>query len=193
MSGLPGVGKSAIADALAVHMSAVVVSVDELEAAMLRSGIERSFETGLAAYNAGATIAAHQLRLGVTVIADAANYLEVGRQIWCSAAEAAGAGIRAIEVVCSDERLHRERLAARARAPSSPSPNLRGQTSFDSETRPRRGREIVSSSTVSTSSQQTSHGRSPIWPLSRDERGSRRRSRRGGRDRSSPRVRRAPR
>ena len=29
MSGLPGVGKSAIADVLAVRMSAVVVSVDE--------------------------------------------------------------------------------------------------------------------------------------------------------------------
>jgi predicted kinase len=81
MSGLPAVGKSAIADALAARMRAVVVSVDELEAAMLRSGIERSFETGLAAYNVGAAIAEHQLRLGITVIADAANYLEVGRQI----------------------------------------------------------------------------------------------------------------
>ena len=115
MSGLPAVGKSAIADALAARMRAVVVSVDELEAAMLRSGIERSFETGLAAYHAGAAIAEHQLRLGITVIADAANYLEVGRQIWCSAAEVAGADIRAIEVVCSDEALHRRRLAARER------------------------------------------------------------------------------
>jgi predicted kinase len=115
MSGVPGVGKSAIADALAVRISALVVSVDELEAAMLRSGLEQSFETGLAAYNAGAAIAAHQLRLGLAVIADAANYLEVGRQIWCSAAEAAGADIRAVEVVCTDEGLHRARLAARKR------------------------------------------------------------------------------
>jgi len=115
MSGLPAVGKSALADALAARVKAVVVSVDELEAAMLRSGMERSFETGLAAYNVGAAIAEHQLRLGITVIADAANYLEVGRQIWCSAAEAAGADIRAIEVVCSDEAVHRGRLAARER------------------------------------------------------------------------------
>ena len=115
MSGLPGVGKSAIADALAVRLRAVVVSVDRIESAMLRSGIERSFETGLAAYKVGATIAEQQLRLGSTVIADAANYLEVGRQIWCSAAEAVGADIRAIEVVCSDEGVHRARLAGRER------------------------------------------------------------------------------
>jgi predicted kinase len=115
MSGLPGVGKSAIADALGERLPASVVSVDELEAAMLRSGLERSFETGLAAYNAGAAIAGHQLRLGLSVIADAANYLEVGRQIWCSAAEAAGADIRALDVVCSDERVHRARLTARKR------------------------------------------------------------------------------
>ncbi len=49
MSGLPGVGKSAIADTVAVRISALVVSVDELEAAMLRSGLDQSFETGLAA------------------------------------------------------------------------------------------------------------------------------------------------
>ena len=95
MGGLPGVGKSAIADALGERLPATVISVDEIEAAMLRSGIERSFETGLAAYNAGATTAAHQLRLGLAVIADAANYLEVGRQIWCAAAERADADIRA--------------------------------------------------------------------------------------------------
>jgi predicted kinase len=115
MGGLPGVGKSAIADALGERLPATVVSVDEIEAAMLRSGIERSFETGLAAYNAGAAIAAHQLRLGLAVIADAANYLEVGRQIWGAAAESADADIRVLEVVCSDETAHRARLARRRR------------------------------------------------------------------------------
>jgi hypothetical protein len=38
-----------------------------------------SFETGLAAYEVGATVALAQLRIGLTLIADAANYLEVGR------------------------------------------------------------------------------------------------------------------
>ena len=82
---------------------------------MLRSGIPRSFETGLAAYNVGAAVAEDQLRLGLTVIADAANDLEVGRSIWRSAAERARAEWRVIEVVCSDETTHRQRLEARRR------------------------------------------------------------------------------
>ncbi len=82
---------------------------------MLRSGLPQSFETGLAAYKVGATVAAHQLSLGMSVVADAANYLEVGRQIWWAAAEQAGVAARAIDVVCSDEDAHRARLAGRRR------------------------------------------------------------------------------
>src|SRR5438045_2891118 len=99
MSGLPGVGKSAIADALGVRLGAPVLSVDPIETALLRSGIPRSFETGLAAYVVAATIAEHQLRLGLTVIADAANYLEVGRRIWAGAAARAGADLKFIAVI----------------------------------------------------------------------------------------------
>ena len=114
-SGLPGVGKSAIADGLARRLGASVISVDPIEAAILRSGFQRSFETGLAAYNVGAAVAEHELRLGLTVIADAANYLEVGRNIWRSAAASAAVAASAIEVVCSDENLHRRRLQTRRR------------------------------------------------------------------------------
>jgi predicted kinase len=56
-----------------------------------------------------------QLELGMTVIADAANYLEVGRDLWRSAAETTGAVVKAIEVVCTDEAIHRRRLAGRKR------------------------------------------------------------------------------
>jgi predicted kinase len=115
MSGLPGVGKSAIADELGRLLPACVVSVDPIEAAMLESGIRQSFETGLAAYNVGATIASHQLRLGMSVIADAANYREVGRQIWMSVADDAGVSYFPIEVECTDDQVHRDRLAGRRR------------------------------------------------------------------------------
>jgi predicted kinase len=115
MSGLPGVGKSTLAEALARRIGSCVVSVDPIEDAILRAGIPQSFETGVAAYLVGATVAAAQLRLGLTVIADAANYLEVGRDIWRRAAAEAGVGTRAIEVLCSDEDVHRSRLVARER------------------------------------------------------------------------------
>jgi len=116
MSGLPGVGKSAIATALGQQLRAPVISVDPIEAAIVRSGIPKSFETGLAAYNVGAAIARAQLELGMTVIADAANYLEVGRDIWRAAAASAGAAVKMIEVVCNDEAVHRQRLGERERA-----------------------------------------------------------------------------
>ena len=115
MSGAPGVGKSAIADELGRRLRAPVISVDLIEAAIVRSGIAKSFETGLAAYNVGAALAESHLRLGLSVIADAANYLEVGRDIWRSAATKTRATLEAIEVVCTDEAIHRRRLDERHR------------------------------------------------------------------------------
>lgn len=115
MSGLPGVGKSALADELGRRLPACVVSVDPIEDAMLRAGLRQSFETGVAAYEVGATVAAHQLALGLDVIADAANYLEVGRDIWRRAASSANASIRVVHVICDDEALHRRRLTQRDR------------------------------------------------------------------------------
>lgn len=116
LSGLPGVGKSAIADELARRLHVSVISVDAIEAAILRSGIPHSFETGLAAYNVGATIAEPQLALGLTVIADAANYNEVGRTIWRTAALRADAPWRAVHLVCTDQVEHQRRLRDRKRA-----------------------------------------------------------------------------
>ncbi len=115
MSGLPAVGKSALAVELGRRLPACVISVDPIEAAMWRSGSTRSFETGLAAYEVGSTVAAHQLALGFNVIADAANYRNVGREIWERAAAQTLSPIRVIHVMCSDEEVHRNRLAIRQR------------------------------------------------------------------------------
>ena len=56
-----------------------------------------------------------QLRNGLDLIADAANYLEVGREIWRNVANDAHVPIKAIEVTCSDAALRRTRLEARRR------------------------------------------------------------------------------
>jgi predicted kinase len=116
MSGLPGVGKSAIADALGRALGAAVLSVDPIEAAIWRSGVTPSFETGVAAYEVAAVLAEHQLALGLTVITDSVSSLEVARAMWRQAAARTGAERRVIEVVCTDEDVHRRRLASRARA-----------------------------------------------------------------------------
>ena len=115
MSGLPGVGKSTIASELGRLLPAVVLSVDHIEDAMLRAGLAPSFETGVAAYEVGAAVAREQLALGHSVIADAANYMEVGRDVWRRAARSQEALIRVVHVECSDLGAHEQRLLQRSR------------------------------------------------------------------------------
>jgi predicted kinase len=123
MSGPPGVGKSALADALGRHLGAPVMSVDPIEAAIWRSGIRPSFETGVAAYEVAAALARHQLALGMHVIGDAVNAVEIARESWRRAARVVGAPWRVVQVVCSDLEVHRGRLATRRRnLPGFPDP-----------------------------------------------------------------------
>jgi adenylate kinase family enzyme len=49
-SGLPGVGKSTIAEEIASKLSIPIFSVDPIESAILQSGFTKSFKSGLAAY-----------------------------------------------------------------------------------------------------------------------------------------------
>ena len=50
MAGLPGAGKSTIAEIVGARLGATVVSVDPIESAILRAGIDADQPTGLAAY-----------------------------------------------------------------------------------------------------------------------------------------------
>ncbi|MHB8449119.1 MAG: AAA family ATPase [Mycobacteriales bacterium] len=48
-------------------------------------------------------------------IVDAVSAIEIARDIWRQVAQRTGSELRIIEVVCSDELLHRQRLEARQR------------------------------------------------------------------------------
>jgi predicted kinase len=115
MAGLPGAGKSAVAEGLAKALRCAVLSVDPVEAAMWRAGVSRDEPTGVAAYVVVETLAAEQLALGHDVIIDAVNAVEPAREQWRALAERTGALLRFIEVQCSDEQEHRRRLEGRAR------------------------------------------------------------------------------
>lgn len=115
VSGLPGAGKSILAEATGRRLQSPVLSVDPIEAAIWRSGVGPSFETGVAAYEVAAILAEEQMKLGLTTIVDAVSSLEVAREMWRRAARGAGATMRVIEVVCTDPELHRDRLAHRTR------------------------------------------------------------------------------
>lgn len=115
MAGLPGAGKSSVAEALGRRLAAPVVSVDPIEAAMWRAGVARDQPTGLAAYVVAEAVAGGVLALGQTVIVDAVNAVEAAREQWRSLAGRHGAPVPFIEVVCSDPVVHRRRLEGRSR------------------------------------------------------------------------------
>ncbi|MGV1078388.1 MAG: AAA family ATPase, partial [Candidatus Nanopelagicales bacterium] len=66
-----------------------------------------------AAYEVAAVLAEHQLRLGVDAIIDAVSAIEVARRRWRDVAYRTRSKLRIIEVVCSDQGLHRLRLESR--------------------------------------------------------------------------------
>lgn len=118
MAGLPATGKSTIAEILGGRLSASVVSVDPIEAAILEAGIASDQPTGLAAYLVAETMAGLVLESGHNVIVDAVNGVDPAREQWVGLARSRGEVLRFIEVICSDSELHRERLETRGRGRS---------------------------------------------------------------------------
>ena len=114
ISGLPGSGKSTVAEALSRNLSIPVFSVDPIEAAMWRNGIAKN-QTGTAAYEIAAALADEHLRLGHSVIIDAVNPIEASRAGWRDLAAKYRADLTIIECVCANEAIHRQRIEARRR------------------------------------------------------------------------------
>src|SRR6185437_7081231 len=109
-AGLPGAGKSTIAEVVGNRVGAPVVSVDPIESAILRAGIDADEPTGLAAYLVAETIAEAVLAGGGSVIVDAVNAVEPARDQWVKLAARQEVAIKFLEVVCSDPELHRTRM-----------------------------------------------------------------------------------
>src|SRR5882672_6908085 len=115
LCGLPGSGKSTLAEGLSRRLSMPVFSVDPIEAAMWRGGLDKA-QTGIAAYDVAVTLADEHLRLGHSVIINAVNPVEAPRAAWRDLAAKHRAGLKIIECVCTDEAVHRRRVEARVRA-----------------------------------------------------------------------------
>jgi len=114
MSGLPGSGKSTIAESLAKELKLPIFSVDPIESSIIKSGIKKSFETGLAAYVVADTLAAEQLKLGISVIIDAVNAIKEARDMWQKLSAKYNAKLIIIECIL-DTKIHKERLEERVR------------------------------------------------------------------------------
>lgn len=114
MSGLPGSGKSTIAEQLAKRLHVPIFSVDPIESAIVKAGIAKSFETGLAAYLVAATLADEQVKLGNSVIIDAVNAEEEGKEVWRELAKTHGVELT-ILLVTLESSIHKQRLESRVR------------------------------------------------------------------------------
>ncbi len=117
-SGLPGAGKSALAEAVGQWFGIPVFAKDWLEASLLRCELvptNPEKPLGSAGYQLLTMLAERQFRLGQSVILDSVASTQSIRSTWRALARQFGVDWRVIEVLCSDESLHRTRLAHRQR------------------------------------------------------------------------------
>jgi predicted kinase len=110
LSGLPGVGKTTIARELAAALTAVHVRIDSIEQALRDAGTT-VYDHG---YRVAYAIAADNLRLGRTVVADCVNPWPLTRREWQSVASRAAARDVSVELVCSDVEEHKRRVESRS-------------------------------------------------------------------------------
>jgi predicted kinase len=114
VSGLPGSGKSTVAEGIAEKLGIPIFSVDPIESSIIKSGIKRSFETGLAAYLVTETLVAEQLSLGIPAVIDAVSAVKEARDMWRTLSNKFNARLIIIECVL-DRDLHKKRIESRVR------------------------------------------------------------------------------
>lgn len=110
-SGLPGVGKSTVAREIAKRLKAVYVRADTIEQAM--RDCMPDYEVTIGGYEIAYAVAAENLALGLRVVADSVNPLNITRDAWRNTAISQGKEFMDIEVICSDATEHRRRVEQR--------------------------------------------------------------------------------
>jgi len=110
-SGLPGSGKSTLSQVVARQLDAVYLRVDTIEQALREIC---SVDVRGEGYRLAYRIASDNLRLGLSVVADSCNPIELTRREWEQVAREVHADYINIEVICSETSEHRRRVETRA-------------------------------------------------------------------------------
>jgi hypothetical protein len=116
ISGVPGVGKSTLADAVGSRLGIPVFATDWLLGALTPFGgrhLDDLLEIGAELLT---TLAVRQLTLGQSAILDHPTEAPVDRNRWRSLAHHAKAEFVPVHCVCPDPTIHRARLEGRIRA-----------------------------------------------------------------------------
>jgi predicted kinase len=109
--GLPGTGKTTISQHLARELQAVYLRIDVIEHALRQAGVTVNGPQG---YMVAYSLAEHNLRLGMHVVADSVNPIEITRSAWRGVAERVGVPYIEIELICSDAVEHKRRVETRS-------------------------------------------------------------------------------
>jgi predicted kinase len=109
LSGLPGVGKTTIARAVARASGGTHLRIDSIEQTLRAVGVDVVDQGYRVAY----AVAEDNLRLGRVVVADSVNPWPLTRAAWHAVAEHAGVQALDVEIVCSDVMEHRRRVESR--------------------------------------------------------------------------------
>jgi predicted kinase len=110
LSGLPGTGKTTLAQLLARRLGAAHVRIDTIEQG-LRDVCNIDVEGE--GYRLAYRVASDILKAGLSVVADSCNPIELTRREWEQVAQDAAGRYVNIEIICSDVREHRRRVETR--------------------------------------------------------------------------------
>ena len=114
--GLPGVGKSTIANSLSRRLKAVYLRIDAIEQAIKSAAKFNDNNKGVVVaegYMAAYAVAKDNLKNGLTVIADSVNPIEITRNDYRKVAIDLNIPYLEIEVICSDTVQHKARVETR--------------------------------------------------------------------------------
>lgn len=115
VAGIPGAGKSTLAEALARHLRAPVFSPDWVIGALLPFEVLDDDNAWHVVDTSVIALVARQVQLGVDVVLDLTGHTAAERDRLRTLTERLGGVFVGVECVCSDEKLHRERVEGRDR------------------------------------------------------------------------------
>jgi predicted kinase len=110
VSGLPGTGKTTMSRLLARRLEAVYLRIDTMD-----PPIQTAFGRDIAdvSYRVAYGVAADNLALGRTVVADCVNPVNMTRNAWLDVALRAEVPSAEVQILCSDAQEHRRRVEDR--------------------------------------------------------------------------------